>query len=278
VTAGGLPAPAVLEVVGRWRPNFLTGHAIAVYLFFYLPILTIFLFAFDPKPIPGWPIESLTVRWFGEGLQDPELLGAVWASFWIAMVSAALATVLGIPAAMALAWLPIPGKRAVMGLIVGPIIVPPIVLGLGLLLLFRQTPGLLGPLGVVVAHTTLNVAFSTLILYSRLLGFRRSLIEAAMDLGATELRTFLEVILPLSFPAIAAAFLLAFTGSFGEFVVAWFVAGFSRTLPIEIWTWLRYILSPKINAIATLIMIISITLSVTSQVWILRQARSAVRQ
>ena len=178
---------------------------------------------------------------------------------------------------MALAWLPIPGKRALMGLIVGPIIVPPMVLGLGLLLLFRQAPSLLGPVGVVVAHTTLNVCFSTLILYSRLLGFRRSLIEAAMDLGATEWRTFREVVLPLSFPAIAAAFLLAFTGSFGEFVVAWFVAGFSRTLPIEIWTWLRYVLSPKVNAIATLIMVISIALSGLSQLWILRQARSAAR-
>ena len=266
-----------LDLSDRRRSGFLLVHAIAVYLFFYLPILTIFFFALDPKPIPGWPIESLTFRWFGEGLQDQQLLDAVWASLWIAIVSATLSTLLGIPAAMALAWLRVPGKRTVIGVILGPIIVPPMVLGLSLLLLFRQSPGLLGPLGVVIAHTTLNVCFSTLILYSRLLGFRRSLIEAAMDLGATEFRTFREVILPLSFPAIAAAFLLAFTGSFGEFVVAWFVAGFSRTLPIEIWTWLRYILSPKVNAVATLIMILSIALSALGQVWILRQARLAAR-
>jgi ABC-type spermidine/putrescine transport system permease subunit II len=261
----------------RRRLGWLLAHTVLIYLFFYLPILTIFFFAFDTKPIPGWPIDTLTVRWFGEGLQDPQLLEALWASFWIAIVSATLATVMGIPAAMALAWLPIPGKRLLMGVILGPIIVPPMVLGLGLLLLFRLAPDLLGAIGVVIAHTTLNVCFSTLILYSRLLGFRRSLLEAAMDLGATELRTFREVVLPLAFPAIGAAFLLAFTGSFGEFIVAWFVAGFARTLPIEIWTWLRYILSPKVNAIATLIMVVSITLSTLAQLWIIRQARATAR-
>jgi spermidine/putrescine transport system permease protein len=116
-----------------------------------------------------------------------------------------------------------------------------------------------------------------MIFYSRLLGFRKSYIEAAMDLGASELRVFFEIILPLTMPALFAVLLLTFTESFGEFIVAWFVAGFQETLPIAIWTSLRYVLSPKINAIATLIMLVSMTMSTAAQVWILRQGRAEGR-
>ena len=114
---------------------------------------------------------------------------------------------------------------------------------------------MIGAIGIVIAHITLTLCFSVMIFYSRFLGFRMSLVEAAMDLGASEARTFLEVILPLATPAILAVMLLTFTESFGEFIVAWFVAGFDETLPIAIWTSLRFGLSPRINAIATFIMI-----------------------
>jgi ABC-type spermidine/putrescine transport system permease subunit II len=251
-----------------------TAYVALVYGFFYVPIIVIVLFAFSGRDIPALPLENLTTRWFHEALTDEELMSSLWTSSWIAFVTAILATAIGMPAAMVLAWRPFRGKSAVFGLILSPIIIPQMVIGIGLLLLFRYSPQLIGATGIVIAHITLTLCFSVMIFYSRFLGFRMSLIEAAMDLGASEARTFFEVILPLATPAILAVMLLTFTESFGEFIVAWFVAGFDETLPIAIWTSLRFGLSPRINAIATLIMAISITLSALAQFWILRQTRA----
>ena len=250
------------------------SYVTLIYIFFYLPIFVIILFAFNDKQIPALPIEGLTFGWFNEALNDEPLMESLWLSTWIATVTAVVATAIGMPAAMVLAWRPFRGKAIVFGLILSPIIIPQMVIGISLLLLFRFTPELMGGIGVVIAHTTLTLCFSVMIFYSRLLGFRRSLIEAAMDLGASELRVFFEVILPMTTPAIVAVILLVFTESFGEFIVAWFVAGFDETLPIAIWTSLRFMLSPEINAIATIIMVVSITLSVTAQLWMLRQMRN----
>lgn len=254
------------------------GYVVLIYVFFYLPIGVIFLFAFDTKEIPGLPLGRLTTDWFRVALSDDQLTEALWSSTWIAAVSASLATTMALPASMVLAWLPIYGKGPIFCLILSPIIIPQMVIGIAMLLLFRYIPELLGMTGIAIAHTTLTLCFATMILYSRFLGFQRSLIEAAMDLGATELRTFVEVILPVTAPALIASFLMTFTMSFGEFIVAWFVAGFSRTLPIEIWTSLRYVLSPKINAIASVIMIVSITLTALGQLWIIRQTRALERR
>ncbi|HXV23075.1 MAG TPA: ABC transporter permease [Alphaproteobacteria bacterium] len=249
-----------------------------VYAFFYIPIVVIILFAFSGRSIPALPLEHFTTRWFHEALDDRQLVASLWSSTWIALLTAVMATAIGMPAAMVLAWRPFRGKAIIFGLILSPIIIPQMVVGISLLLLFRYSPQLLGTIGIVIAHTTLTLCFSVMIFYSRLLGFRRSLIEAAMDLGASEPRVFFEVILPLTTPAILAVMLLTFTESFGEFIVAWFVAGFEETLPIAIWTSLRFGLSPKINAIATLIMIVSITLSAFAQFWILRQTRGKPAQ
>ena len=253
---------------------FGVSYAVLIYIFFYLPIFVIILFAFSDKPIPGLPLGEFSWKWFDQAVHDAPLMESLWMSTWIAIMTAVVSTSIGLPAAMVLAWKPFRGKSFVFALILSPIIIPQMVIGISLLLLFRFTPDLLGGIGVVVAHVTLTLAFSVMIFYSRLLGFRRSYIEAAMDLGASEWRVFFEVILPMTTPAIIAVVLLVFTESFGEFIVAWFVAGFDETLPIAIWTSLRFMLSPEINAIATLIMIVSITLSVTAQVWMLRHMRN----
>ena len=271
VAASAAKRPRVGNVLGL-------AYAAFVYAFFYIPIVVIILFAFSGREIPALPLETFTTRWFHEALQDEELVTSLWSSTWIAMATAVLATAIGMPAAMVLAWRPFRGKAVVFGLILSPIIIPQMVIGISLLLLFRYSPQLLGAIGIVIAHTTLTLCFSVMIFYSRLLGFRRSLIEAAMDLGASEPRVLFEVILPLTTPAILAVMLLTFTESFGEFIVAWFVAGFEETLPIAIWTSLRFGLSPKINAIATLIIIVSIALSAFAQFWILRQTRTQATQ
>jgi ABC-type spermidine/putrescine transport system permease subunit II len=266
--------PGTVKQEGSFGRVLNLAYVVLVYGFFYIPIIVIVLFAFSGREIPALPLENFTTRWFHEALADEELMSSLWTSSWIAFVTAILATAIGMPAAMVLAWRPFRGKSFVFGLILSPIIIPQMVIGISLLLLFRYSPQLIGAIGIVIAHITLTLCFSVMIFYSRFLGFRMSLIEAAMDLGASETRTFFEVILPLATPAILAVMLLTFTESFGEFIVAWFVAGFEETLPIAIWTSLRFGLSPRINAVATLIMAISITLSAFAQFWILRQTRA----
>ncbi len=248
-------------------------YATLIYLFLYLPIAVIILFSFDAKPIPGLPIEELTTSWFGEMLKDQELVGSLLTSLRLAIISALLSTLLAMPAAMVLAWQQIRFKSLVMAMVLGPVVLPQLVLGLGLVILMRAAPSAIGEPAIILAHTTITSSYATLILYSRFLGFRRSYIEAAMNLGANELTVFREIVLPLMRPALISVFLLAFTDAFGEFIVAWFVAGFTETLPISIWTSLRQVISPKVYALSSLIIIVTLAVSLVSQLWIIRQTR-----
>ncbi|WP_119388107.1 ABC transporter permease [Taklimakanibacter lacteus] len=253
------------------------AYSALIYLFLYLPIVVIVLFAFDAKPVPGLPLAGFTTGWFAQASADPVLVGALLTSTKLAFFSAALATALAMPAAMVLAWFPTRFKSLILCLVLGPVVLPQLVLGLGFVSLLRGAPNLVGEPAIVLAHTTMTASYATMVLYSRLLGFRRSYIEAAMNLGANELTVFREVILPLTLPALIAVFLLAFTDAFGEFIVAWFVAGFTKTLPIVIWTSLRQVISPKVNAISTIIILASLALSVLAQLWVIRQARPSAR-
>ncbi len=255
------------------RSAALPVYAVLLYMFLYLPMAVIVLFAFDAKAIPGLPLDALTLDWFGTSLADPKLVGSLLTSIRLALMAAVLSTALAMPAAMVLAWRPLKMKSAVLCLVLGPVVLPQLVLGLGLTVLFRFAPDLIGEPAIVLAHTTMTSSYATLMLYSRFLGFRRSYIEAAMNLGADEFATFREVILPLVSPALIAVLLLAFTDAFGEFVVAWFLAGFADTLPIAIWTSLRQVISPKIYALSALVILVTLTVSVSAQIWILGQQR-----
>lgn len=253
--------------------NLLGIYAAAIYVFLYLPIVVIVLFAFDAKPIPGLPLDALTMDWFAASLSDDRMVGSLLTSMKLAAVSAILSTLLAMPSAMVLAWMPVRFKSLVMCLVLGPVVLPQLVLGLGLVILMRAAPDLIGQPAIVLAHTTITSSYATLILYSRLLSFRRSYIEAAMNLGANEWVAFREVILPLMRPALISVMMLAFTDAFGEFVIAWFVAGFTQTFPITIWTSLRQVISPKIYALSSMIVVATLVLSVVSQLWAIRQTR-----
>lgn len=251
----------------------LPAYSLLLYAFLYLPIVVIVLFAFDAKAIPGLPIDAFTTDWFGAGLGDTRLVGSLFTSIRLALMAALLSTALAMPAAMVLAWRPVRMKSLLLCLVLGPVVLPQLVLGLGLIVLFRAAPDLIGSPAIVLAHTTMTSSYATLMLYSRFLGFRRSYIEAAMNLGADEFTTFREVVLPLVAPSLIAVLLLAFTDAFGEFVVAWFLAGFTETLPIAIWTSLRQVISPKIYALSALVILVTLFVSVSAQVWILGQSR-----
>lgn len=258
---------------GRASTRALAFYAGLVFAFLYLPIAVIVLFAFDSKAVSGLPMAGFTTQWFARAFTDGELVGGLATSVRLALCSAVLATAIAMPGAMVLAWRDVKVRTVVMCLVLAPIVVPQIVIGLGLILLFRMAPGLIGEPAIIIAHTTLTACYATMILYSRLLGFKRSYIEAAMDLGASDVRVFVEIILPLAAPALVAVLLLAFTDAFGEYIVAWFVAGFTKTLPIVIWGSMRGVLSPAVNAISAVIIAVSLALSAAAQIWIIRQTR-----
>lgn len=250
----------------------LAAYTVGIYLFLYLPIAVIVLFAFDAKAIPGLPLTQLTTHWFSQALGDTRLMSALFLSLRLAALAALLSTSLAMPAAMVLAWGKMRGKSAVMALVLGPIALPQLVLGLGFATLLRNAPGITGQIAIILAHTTMTSSYATLILYSRFMGFRRSYIEAAMNLGASEFTVFREIILPLMRPALIAVSMLAFTDAFGEFIVAWFVAGFNETLPIAIWASLRQVISPEIYALSAMIILGTLLIGIGSQLLVIRQA------
>jgi ABC-type spermidine/putrescine transport system permease subunit II len=245
-------------------------YAVAVLGFLYLPIITVVVFSFDASRISGLPIDGPTLDWYKRALTNEHLLEGLRTSIGVALASALLSTVIGLFGGQTLARHKFRGKGLLVGLVIAPLIIPPIVLAISLLILYRLIGISLSPPAIVIAHTVFGISFATMIIYSRFLGFPESLLEAALDLGANEVRAYWEVVLPLVSPALIAAFLLCFTLSFDEFIVAWFVSGFSRTLPIEIWNSLRYGVVPDMNAIATLVFIVSISISLMGQLGLLR--------
>jgi len=221
--------------------------------FLYLPIAILVIYSFNASRLVtvwgGW-----STRWYAELLADNALLDAAWISLRVAVLSASVATVLGTLAAVALVRRGrFRGRIVFSAFTYAPIVMPEVITGLSLLLLFVALGLDRGFWTVTLAHTTVTLCFVTLIVQSRLVSFDTSLEEAAMDLGAPPLRTFLLITLPLIWPAIASAWVLAFTLSLDDLVIASFTTGpGATTLPIRIYSDVRLGVKPSINAICTL--------------------------
>jgi putrescine transport system permease protein len=222
--------------------------------FLYLPILILVIYSFNAGRLvtvwAGW-----STRWYAALLNDQALLDAAWVSLRIAFLSASAATVLGTLAALALVRAGrFRGRVVFSGLVYAPLVMPEVITGLALLLLFVAIDIERGFWTVTIAHTTLTMTFVTVIVQARLIGFDRSLEEAAMDLGCPPLRTFLTVTLPLIAPALAAGWVLAFMLSLDDLVIASFTTGpGATTLPIRIYSDVRLGVKPEINALCTII-------------------------
>jgi putrescine transport system permease protein len=223
-------------------------------VFLYLPIVILVIYSFNASRLVtvwgGW-----SLRWYSELFQDRPMLDAAWMSFRVAASSATLATLLGTLAAVALSRGDrFRGRTLFSGMLYAPLVMPEVITGLSLLLLFVAVDAERGFWTVTIAHTTLTMCFVAVVVQSRLNGLDRSLEEAAMDLGCDPLRAFLAVTLPLIVPAIAAGWMLAFTLSLDDLVIASFTTGpGSSTLPIRIYSEVRLGVKPEINAICTLI-------------------------
>jgi len=230
------------------------------YAFLYVPIALLILYSFNASRLVtvwgGW-----SVKWYGALLENEALLAAAWLSVRIATVSACLATVLGIMAGFALARFgPFRGRMLFGGMITAPLVMPDVIIGLSLLLLFVSLELAIGwPSGrsattIILAHTTFTSAYVAVIIQSRLATLDRSLEEAAMDLGARPLKIFFVITLPIILPAVLGGWLLAFTLSLDDLVIASFVSGpGSTTLPMMVFSSIRLGVSPEINALATII-------------------------
>ncbi|MBP7335734.1 ABC transporter permease subunit [Niveispirillum sp.] len=232
-------------------------------LFLYLPIFLLIVLSFnDNRSISVW--SEFSFRWYGELFRDDQLLSAAWLSVRVAFISATCAVVLGTMAGLMLARFgAFKGRALFSGMVSAPLVMPEVILGLSLLLLFVSMEQLFGwpegrgVLTIVLAHITFTMSFVTVVVQSRLVSMDASLEEAAMDLGARPAKVFFVITLPLIAPAIVSGWLLAFTLSLDDLVVASFVSGpGSTTLPQIVFSSVRLGLSPKVNALATIVVTI----------------------
>lgn len=221
--------------------------------FLYAPIVILVIYSFNAsRLVTIWGGWSLT--WYRELLHDDAVLQAAWISLRVAFLSASAATVLGTLAAVALTRMgQFRGRLLFSGMIYAPLVMPEVITGLSLLLLFVAFNIDRGFWTIVIAHTTLTMCFVTVIVQSRLVDFDYSLEEAAMDLGCPPFKTFLTITLPLIAPAIAAGWMLAFSLSLDDLVIASFTTGpGATTLPIRIYSEVRLGVKPEINAVCTI--------------------------
>jgi putrescine transport system permease protein len=251
----------------RKGPSWFNITALALGLaFLYVPIAILVIYSFNASRLVtvwgGW-----STRWYVALLHDAAMLDAAWVTLRIGLVSAAAATVLGTLAALALVrYGRFRGRLLFGGMIYAPLVMPEVITGLSLLLLFVAADVDRGFWTITVAHTTLTMCFVAIIVQARLVDFDRSLEEAAMDLGCPPLKTFLTVTLPLIAPAIASGFVLAFTLSLDDLILASFTTGpGATTLPIRIYSEVRLGVKPEINAVCTiLIAVVALGLVVAS--------------
>jgi putrescine transport system permease protein len=223
------------------------------FAFLYLPIVLLVVYSFnDSRLVAVWG--GFSTRWYAEIWQNEALLDAAWVTLRVAFVSATVATILGTLAALTLVRMGrFRGRLLFSGMVYAPLVMPEVILGLSLLLLFVAVELDRGFWTVTLAHTTFTMCFVAVVVQSRLIGFDRSLEEAAMDLGAPPLRTFRSVTLPLIFPAVAAGWILAFTLSLDDLVIASFTTGpGATTLPMRIYSQVRLGVTPEINAVSTI--------------------------
>jgi putrescine transport system permease protein len=256
-------------------------------VFLYVPILSMIVYSFNnSRLVTVWDAaHSPTLKWYGVLLSDGEVLDAAWLSLRVAVCAATVSTILGTLAGTALARFgAFRGRSFLVGMTTAPIVMPEVISGLSLLLLFvalQQVIGWpqgMGALTITLAHISFCMAYVTVVIQSRLAGFDESLTEAAQDLGARPPKVFWRITLPLILPAVLAGWLLAFTLSWDDLVISQFVAGpGSSTLPMVIFSKVRLGVSPDVNALATLMVSVVASGVVVATVWMRHRQRRRER-
>jgi putrescine transport system permease protein len=271
----------------RSRGVFSRSALVLGLIFLYVPILSMIVYSFNnSRLVTVWDAaHSPTLKWYGVLFSDGEVLDAAWLSLRVAVCAASASTVLGILAGTALARFgAFRGRSLLVGMTTAPIVMPEVISGLSLLLLFVALeqaigwPRGMGALTITLAHISFCMAYVTVVIQSRLAGFDESLEEAAQDLGARPAKVFWRITLPLILPAVLAGWLLAFTLSWDDLVISQFVAGpGSSTLPMVIFSKVRLGVSPDVNALATLMVSVVASGVVAATVWMRHRQRRRER-
>ena len=239
----------------------------SVVVFLYAPIVILLVFSFNNSPVPSFPLGGFTLHWYHQFLGNSELKGALVTSALIATLSGAGAVALGILAAKALTRRRFRGRAAASAFLLSPLVIPYVVLGISLLLLFHTLGVPRSLMTVVIGHIVITLPYTILVLVPRLDQIDVTLEEAAYDLGAGRLGTFRLITLPLILPAVVSAFLIAFTTSFDEYAVASFVVGPRVTFPIYLYSALRFPNQlPQVIAVAVVVLVISLLIVIAAEV------------
>ena len=243
-----------------WRSHVLLAYSLAVLAFLYIPIFILALYSFNDSRLNAvWT--GFTVKWYMHLFQNRHVLDALVNTLFIGVISTAVSTMLGTMAAMALHKYRYKCQNVFDGLIYLPILIPEIVMGLSLLILFSQFQLALGRLSIILSHITFCLSFVVITVGARLDGMKDEYEEAAGDLYATPWQCFRYITLPLIMPGVVAGALISFTLSIDDFVISFFVAGpNATTLPLYIYAMVKRGISPEINALSTLMIVVEVVL------------------
>jgi spermidine/putrescine transport system permease protein len=246
--------------LGRVPDRALLLFAALIYVFLYAPILVLVFFSFNStRNTQVWT--GFSLEWYGELISDQSVLEAFRLSMIVGVTATAIATVIGTLTALALTRHSFRGKTVADSAIYAATVMPEIVVGVSLLVFFVAAGLQLGITTIIIAHVAFTISFVTIVVRARLSGMDRSIEEAAQDLGANPVQTFMRVTLPLILPGVMAGALLAFTLSLDDFVITFFVAGVgSSTLPLKIYSMIKFGVSPVINALSTVVLVATMVL------------------
>jgi spermidine/putrescine transport system permease protein len=241
---------------------------VLVILFLYAPMAILLVFSFNSSAVPVFPLDGFTLRWYHDFLTNADIQGALETSAIIAAVSSVGAVALGILAAIGLSRHRFRGQLAVTALLLSPLVIPLLVLGVSLALLFHELGIQRSLLTVMIGHIVITLPYTILVIRPRLEQIDASLAEAAYDLGAGPLATFRRVTLPLILPAVVSAFLIAFTTSFDEYAVASFLVGPRQTFPVYLYAALRFPSQlPQVIAVAVVVLMVTLVVIVLAELW-----------
>ncbi|MED4781578.1 ABC transporter permease [Brevibacillus choshinensis] len=250
-----------------WRRHTLSGYSWLMLVFLYLPIAILMLYSFNDSRINAvW--SGFTWKWYISLFENRQVIQALTNSLTIGIISSVLATVLGTAASLAIKHYSLRWRTIVNGLVYLPIVIPEIMMGLAMLVLFSQIHMELGKATLIMAHVTFSMPYVMVIISARLAEMGGELEEAAQDLGATPWGTLRHVTLPLIMPGIVAGFLMSFTLSLDDFIISFFVAGpNSTTLPLYIYGLVKRGVSPEVNALSTLLIVCTVLLVIVAELF-----------
>jgi spermidine/putrescine transport system permease protein len=241
-----------------------------VTILLYLPILLLIVFSFNDSTFLIFPLKGFTLKWYSQLMGADELLRSLYNSLLVGLISSIVSTILGAMGALAITRFEFKGKNAFLGLAAVPMIIPYVVLGVAMMILFRAAGIPLTLWTVGIGHVVINIPYNVLIVSARLAGFDKALEEASMDLGANYWQTVLRVYLPISMPALVASFLSSFVTSFNEFALAFFLTGRENTLQMYLYSQLRFPSRlPLVVTLASITMVATIIVMVLSE-WLRR--------